>query len=384
MSSSAAKDDNAKTKTTKNKTVTEGKLKTAGTEVPSSIVGIPYTDTFLRGTGFFGITGIQAGYEALEEFTLPVPKEKHSRVRYIARFISSQEERNDFAKTYVNASLQLGGFGLKAGYSESSSFKYGLTSGTFVIHYEEAEEGYRYLANSKYQLTDAAKDILNNQGSKEFRERFGDYFVAGYKYGGTYDAFISVTTETTEQLKEVKMYLEASYNAPGKAASADVGNETKDFLKKRNASVTIEIRTAGINTDSNVSKHSTIDAGIDSITSQLEEFQKKLQKSKPKDYMPCYVMLKRYSLLSPVLSQLAKEKDKGLVPIPASHSQKVLNFNKAFMILEGYYNVIEGLSAQQINTSTKDALGEEYDAIANEMHTATISTLRKTPQDWQP
>ncbi len=357
----------ASTKTVNGKTIEEGKLNVDGTSLPSQLVGIPYTDAFLRGTGFFGVTGIQASGRAIQGFTLPVPKKASKRARYTARFVSSQEERNKLAKTNADASLQLGGFGLKAGYSESNSFKFGLTSATFVIHYEETEAEYRCLEDDDdYQLRTAAQNILNNNGSNSFRTAFGDYFVAGYKYGGTYDAFISVTTQTTEDLAEVKAYLQANYNSQGKAASADIGRQTSDFLKKKNALVTVEIRTAGIDTDNNVS--GTASSDVTDIASQLQTFRAKLKESSPEDYLPCYVMLKRYRSLTPVLLKMLEEGDEaGLIPIKAQHSSEIMDFNNDYLIMESYYNVIADLSTEQINLESKNALAREVTSINNEI-----------------
>ena len=47
----------------------------------------------------------------------------------------------------------------------------------------------------------------------EFRDEYGDYFVAGYQYGGMYEAHITITTSTSEQLDKVKMQLGAKLRA---------------------------------------------------------------------------------------------------------------------------------------------------------------------------
>ena len=80
----------------------------------------------------------------------------------------------------------------------------------------------------------------------KFREKYGDYFVAGYKYGGTYDAFITITTTTMEELQAVKTQFTASFETSKGSFDAKVGNETQETLKKNNATVSIRINTAGI------------------------------------------------------------------------------------------------------------------------------------------
>ncbi len=344
----------------------KGKINAKGTSIPSTLYGIPYSDEFEEGLGFFAVTGIKSKNDAIENFKLPIPKTKKVKARYTANFVSSQKDREKVEKTNANASVAIGGFGVNASYSSNSSFKFGLTSTTLVIHYEELETSYRSLANSKYKLSSSAKKTLK-KGSKAFRNEYGDYFVAGYKYGGTYDAFISITTETTEQLQEVIKKLGVHYSSVGKSLSADIANETKDVLKKNNASVTIEIRTAGIDTNGKASKlikKKNIDA-IGDVTSQLEAFRANLKKSSPKDYLPVYVMLKRYRVLSSVLTQMNKDKDTGLIPISSKQSSRIMCFNRDLLLMQSYYNVIAGLDSTKIDSSIQDSFARKCGNITS-------------------
>ena len=343
-----------------------GKLNANGTNIKQELYGIPYNDDFQPGVGYFAITGIQATRNAIKRFTLPPlnpnnPDKKNVITRYTASFVSSQEDREKISTTTTGASLAIGGFGLSASYSSTSKFKFGLTSTTFVIHYEEVENAYRVLDDEKYKLKNNAKKTLGGSIPK-FRENYGDYFVGGYKYGGTYDAFISITTETTEQLEEVKKKLGANYSSVGKSVSADIANETKEVLKKNNATVTIEIRTAGIDTKSDPQTTTNVDA-IGDVSSQLQAFRKQLKTSKPSDYQPVYVMLKRYRVLSPVLTQMNKNKDNGLIPIAPAQSSKIMNFNRDLLIMQSYYNVIAGLDGSKIDLEARDLYSKKYNNI---------------------
>ena len=338
------------------------------TMIPSEIYGLVYADKFKLGAGFFAITGTKTQNDALEmdEDDLPLPKRRRVKSLYKTTFVSSQEDREKLSSTTVDSSLQLGGFGFSAGYSGESSFKFGLTSTTLVIHYEEVESKYRMLKNSEYKLNGVGQTMLNQKGSKEFRNEFGDYFVGGYKYGGTFDAFIQITTQTTEQLDKVKSHLSASFNSSENAANADVGNKTKDFLMQNNAAVDIQIKTAGIDANG-VKTESTKD--ISRVASALSEFREKLKGTSPENFHPTYVMLKRYRLLTPVFEKMLASNDEGLVPINPAHSTKIMNFNKDLLTMKSYYNVIADLDASTMDSEVKNGYRRRHDNINNTVTT---------------
>ena len=338
-----------------------------GTKIPAELYGIYYEDKFDLGIGFTAITGAPAQGRAIKKSSITknieVPRKKNVKALYKASFVSSQEDAEKVSTTTVDAKVQLGGFGFSAGTSNSSSFKFGLTSTTFVIHYEETEPRYRMLDDDEdYQLNTNGKNMLAD-GSKAFRDEFGDYFVGGYQYGGTYDAIITISTKTTEQLDKVKTHLSASFSSEENAASADVGNESKNFLKTNDATIAIEIRTAGINDDGGFEATKTTD--ITSVASSLMQFREKLKKTPPADFQPVYVMLKRYSLLPDVLNQMKKDGDSRLIPIPSEHSTKVMDFKGDMVTMHAYYNVLNDSNYMTMDQEVKNSYRRRYDRIKN-------------------
>ena len=380
-------------------TAASGKLNADGTNIKQELYGIPYTEDFQPGVGYFAITGIQATRNAVRRFTLPPlnpnnPEKKKVISKYTASFISSQEDREKISTTTTGASLAIGGFGLSASYSSTSKFKFGLTSTTFVIHYEEVENAYRVLNDEEYKLRANAKKTLGESIAK-FRENYGDYFVGGYKYGGTYDAFITITTQTMEQLEKVKSKLSASFNTESLSVSSDVGKETEETIKNNNATVSIQIITAGIDV-SNIPEIPKSDSkeklNMNNVVQSLNAFREALKKSSPSDYMPVYVMLKRYSLLDEYDEEMDRQKDSGLIPIKPAHARKVADFNRQKLIMDSYYNVISDLNNQQIDGSIRDSYTKEYSAIMNEItiggnsfyaesNSARMDELKKTMEN---
>lgn len=376
-----------------------GQLNAKGTTIKQELYGIPYTEDFQPGVGYFAITGIQATRNAVRRFTLPPlnpnnPEKKKVISKYTASFVSSQEDREKISTTTTGASLAIGGFGLSASYSSTSKFKFGLTSTTFVIHYEEVENAYRVLNDEEYKLRANAKKTLG-ESIPRFRTNYGDYFVGGYKYGGTYDAFITITTQTMEQLEKVKSKFSASFNTESLSVSSDVGKETEETIKNNNATVSIKIITAGIDV-SNIPEIPKSDSkeklNMNNVVQSLNAFREALKKSSPSDYMPVYVMLKRYSLLDEYDEEMDRQKDSGLIPIKPAHARKVAAFNRQKLIMDSYYNVISDLNNQQIDGSIRDSYTKEYSAITNEItiggnsfyaesNSARMDELKKTMEN---
>ncbi len=341
--------------------------------IPTTVSGIPYDDTYDLGKGFLGITGYQASGHAIQDFTLPVPNTKKVSPNYKAEFISSQEGQERFAKTIASGSISTQGFGLKAIMSHLSSYKFGLSSTTLVIHYDELETEARTLDDSQYELTDDAATQLA-EGIDNFRTVYGDYFVAGYTYGGTYDAYISITTETTEQLTEIKEKLLAEYqslNEKGAKASAELANETRDILKKYNASISIEIITSGSSASDPAIKSITPSQGKNNVDSvgdvvvELMKFRSALSKQSPSDFAPVHVVLRRYSQLSPVIAQMNKEKNDGTIPVAPLTEALVRDFNSSLAKLGAYYEVIGGLDNSKIDAEVRDSYKTRYTEIVN-------------------
>ncbi|MBQ7732423.1 MAG: hypothetical protein IJT58_00190, partial [Synergistaceae bacterium] len=340
-----------------------------GTKIPAELYGILYEDKYDLGMGFTAITGAQAQNRAVKKSSITknitVPKTRSGVTDlFKTSFVSSQEDAEKTSTTTVDASVQLGGFGFSAGHSSSSSFKFGLTSTTYVIHYEQTEKRYRMLEDDEdYALNTNAKSMLEDSSISAFRNEFGDYFVGGYQYGGTYDAIITISTKTTEQLEKVKTHLSASFNSESATASADVGNKSKNYLKTNDATVTIEIRTAGINDDGGYEVTKTTD--ISTIANSFTQFKNKLSKTSPADFQPVYVMLKRYRLLPDVFKKMKAEGDSGLIPIPSEHSTKVMNFKRDMVTMHAYYNVLNDTNYITMDQEVKNALGRRYDNIKN-------------------
>ena len=313
------------------------------TQISARVLNVPYVDEYALGTGLMATTNLQPLNEtALEEFTLKAPAagEKIGRTLFNYSFISSKEEYQQRMKRNFKMGLATDALGISAGVQSASNLKFGLTSTTLVIHYEELEAQYRNLPLKDYKLTDDAQQILNSDNASvraSFREEYGDYFVAGYQYGGMYEAHIAITTDTTEQLEEVKSQLgltikyldtdpSADKSGEGVSAGINFSKESQEILKNNNAQICVEIKTIGAGKTSPASiplPNSRDISAMGNVAEELAKFRSGMADSfSPNTYVPVNVEFKRYRSLPGRLTQID-----AYIPVDSKHSGNIMSFN---------------------------------------------------------
>ena len=344
------------------------------TQIDTTVYGVPYEDEYQLGAGFMATTNLQALNEtALEPFTLTAPTsaDKVGTTRFTYSFISSKEDYEQKMGRNFSLGLTKAALGISSSVQTTNNMKFGLTSTTLVIHYEELENNYRSLPLKDYKLTEDAMEIANEYGSDTFREEFGDYFVAGYQYGGMYDAYVTITTETSEQLEKVKFELEAklktmttvkSQDVVSTSADAKFSQESEEILKKNKAQISVEIRTIGAGTSSpeivNLPNSQDI-AAMGSLVGELTKFRNAMAGSfTPNHYVPVNVMLRRYRSLSGMLKKID-----AYIPVPPEESANIMAFNRALVNMRGYFNVIGGLPNNKIDASVRADYTDKFHAL---------------------
>ena len=359
-------------------------------EISGTLLGIPYDPMFSPGAGFFATSMMEAsGGSAIDNFKdlldTKAPATKSGvTTKYTATCVSSQEEYSRRMSTGVGISGGLGTFGLSVSTSKSNNIKFGLTSATMIVHYEELEPSYRQLSNAEYlkYQTENANAVLGfiaedreahkgdpNYANYDFRKEFGDYFVAGYQYGGCFDAFITLTTESREQLNELKTVFEAKLQgleSDDPRAGVNVSNDLQETIKKYGAQITVDIRTlgAGNNVPTSVNLPNSRDVtALGNVVTELAKFRNALANSmSPKDYAPVNVMLKRYRFLS-----YNHYKNIPLyINVPARITKTIANFNAAMYRLTGYYNILVDAKNAKTIYNMPEELSSAYNDIIND------------------
>lgn len=384
--------------------------------IPPHIFGIPYDPQYEIGMGFLatsnfsyimpqgGITvDITAAWEkATQKYLKKSEDDQFSlQTESYAKFVSTSTQAESLLKATNTLGMSTAAVGMSLGSGTTNNLKFGLTSTNLVIHYEEVENGYRRISAKKIANSwkqegeedddddDDDKDkkkkkglfaYVENLGKKYGKEKFpeafrnnlGDYYVAGYQYGACYDAYISIRTETSEQIKEVEKKLSLALNLGDGDdqlnVSADFGSKLRDTLQEFEAKVNVSIVTNGLGSQ----KPTVIPLGVDSndmkaldkVGESLKDFitQVRTNNGNRSKYAPIRVRLSRWRSnisMSNVMEEAGDET--GLIPVTVGQRGRIASFNTLLKNLTGYKNVV-GDNPAVPSSATAD-IDPEYNEI---------------------
>ena len=174
----------------------------------AEISNVPYDPIFEEGAGFYAHSGLRAVTNVIDDeafspkvmrkFTMPTPGNGSlagMKENFSVNVIATEEE-HDRAMEIGNMS----NFALlrdALGYAKRQDYARLGSDHTKIIQvrYELIEDKPRIPDKSVLKLLDEALDELKEDGSENFTNEYGDYFVAGYTWGNRYDATIEVVTE---------------------------------------------------------------------------------------------------------------------------------------------------------------------------------------------
>ncbi|MDY6399700.1 MAG: hypothetical protein SPL10_06295, partial [Synergistales bacterium] len=398
---------------TSSSAVSTSALANEPSDIEAEITGVPYDDRYHMGRGVMAYTllsppggvtiNLTKAYEKSQrreqrlqsylnvtsvDINADKPKATDTQAthpittEYYAKFVNTASQSESLSKTSANVSLAMSALGLSYGTGSTSNFKFGLTSSTLVIHYEEREIGYRLLDDDElYAAWDKADffDMINedyNSGPnfvRDFRNDFGDYYVSGYQYGACFDAYIGITTQTSEQLKEVESKLAANLNVNSFSSSADISNKTKDTLKKNQATITVNIVTSGMGKlvpkPINIPVSNDIKA-MDNVFDELLKFRNQLGASATRaGYAPIRVKMSRWRSHPKVFRRMKKKGDTtGQIPLTVGQTIKISGFNTKLRNLRAYRNVVADNPA--INGTVTAPLEERFNKVITLVNSA--------------
>ena len=399
--------------------VSTSALEDEWSSIPVDITGIPYEPRYYMGRGAMAFTMLDPpGAVTIRLNTPEAPTAKETRLAafeaatsgdlmasadmtpkasdtndahpittdFYAKFINTASQTEQLSKTTANVSLATSALGISAGTGSTNNFKFGLTSSTLVIHYEETEIGYRelpdeelYKAWEKAELFDAISEDYpdGEEFITEFRNDYGDYYVSGYQYGACYDAYISITTQTSEQLNEVESKIAANLTLESVQASADISNTTKDTLKENQATIDVRIVTSGLGNSSPTvipPSNKNLPSGdvnaMDDVFKTLADFRSQLgQSSTRAEYAPVRVKMTRWRSNPKIFRRMRKKGYKsGNIPVTVGQAERIAGFNSNLKSLRAYRNVVNGNSA--INGSATKDIEERFNTVVTRVSAA--------------
>lgn len=326
--------------------------KPAETTLDLVIAPVSWQETFHMGTGVDAITGTAKG-TAVADFKKELVPGKNTAEKYV--FIENKEDHERLIQASLSGKYNIDGIVISGSSSFLQEIKYSATSVTLVADYSSNNDNYEKAPSPHdYQLTATAKSVME-KSPQQFRDAYGDYFVAGTKSACRFIATYICTSSSVEELIDFK----ASFGvqAPG-VFDIDASAAFKEAAKKFNISVEVNVYMYGCNGSYKKPGAWTMEA----VIKALEWFK---DNESPK---PVSVELKHYTTIEPlyphtinidpsVFVELSFLYQKTWV-ISAQYKSCPSIYTKP---IEYQYNdFIKGIAAEQKNLVTNEARRRHY------------------------
>ncbi|WP_339897926.1 hypothetical protein [uncultured Gilvimarinus sp.] len=199
------------------------------------VSNLPWSDGFSIGTGINAVTGELMAGVAIEKSNPTKSETKEARSRF--QWIESESDLDQEIDVSANGRYNMDGVNLSASASYLNEVKFSDTSVTLIAHYESTYTGYD--ESDQYELNADAKAQVGNP--KNFRERYGDYFVAGSRRGSRFTVVYRCETHSAERLDKFK----ATVGADAEVFDAKGSTAFKRAAKSNDVNITITVDAVG-------------------------------------------------------------------------------------------------------------------------------------------
>ncbi|ACB54439.1 hypothetical protein cce_5093 [Crocosphaera subtropica ATCC 51142] len=210
-------------------------LSTPQTTLEGTLANIPWTDGFTLGSGVDVIKGSLLG-SALKSFTPNLNPIKTSSESY--RFISDDSSLNLEIGVSASGIYNFNNIKITASTEFLTQITYSQTSITLIAEYSSLF-GYSDQPIN-YQLTEKAQELAKNPG--QFRQAYGDYFIADSQRGSRFLAVYVCETSSAESLVEFKASLGAEVP---KVFSAEGSNRLMQAASEHHVSISTYLYPEG-------------------------------------------------------------------------------------------------------------------------------------------
>ena len=338
-----------------------------GTYIKPMVEEVPYDVEFQPGVGFYAASGLRTLNEtAFEDFVMPKPS-TGAYVPTITTFksieIITEEEHNREQELEAMSTFALGKNALGQRVLTATNVRLAQVSKTILVRYDVIENNPRTVNSNTLKFSPEALEILNNYGAADFSREFGDYFVAGYKWGLRFQAVISVTSDSTSVLDKAcagirSIVFLAQYGSPYSELVADV-----EALGKSNY-LNIDVEEVTIDGGNPRKGTFSTESSVKAVADALASFARQARTADKSSYSPVQVVLRRYREV-PAAKNIIPE----LLPMAQSHFNAILDLNKTIFRTRCYYNAL--VSIPVANLVDGSSLRNQWQ---NEFHTMLDTT----------
>jgi hypothetical protein len=232
--------------------------------------------------------------------------ELSSEIQYSFEHIQS---KSDLCKSFslsgsISGALSTGTVGMLAGHARGQYFSNKNTKFEnlcILLNYQLKNQAYRI---KNPELSTNAKNFLESYGSTEFRKKFGDEFIIGFRTGAEYTALIEVLS--VEKEEQEKKYLDIKTTISNIFYQVDltsqINNEDRKKLQEFNANISC------FKKGSTISDNSMI-LTFEQMIYDFKEFQRNVKATGGVEYTTIFadydqLLDIKHNIITPDLSEL--------------------------------------------------------------------------------
>ena len=266
-----------------------------------SVLEFPYTDGMDFGVGLNAITG-EVKDNPFEDDSISVEPKKVFKSARDRSMISTESEY----RQKIAAAAELHGKGLGWSASGSVSYMKDSVKGSSSLVFLDSvvvRKGGKDLANQgKWKLNADAEETLRTD-PEEFLRQYGTHFVGGIIYGGSYVGSVTIETESSKAVEDLKAALSGAY----KGVVTVGGSATfQQKLKETNKKYSIEASSyteGGNTTEYELGDIDQMKKAADSFADNLKDEEPLVVICYPWDHLPCVKHILGHKTLLPEIKE---------------------------------------------------------------------------------
>ncbi|KAI9666688.1 MAG: hypothetical protein M1821_004624 [Bathelium mastoideum] len=210
----------------------------------STFLELGWTSSHISvGTGY-DFAGRQLRPSALQDVGAPTETKEGRDIQSNVHVVSTDQELKTRIKFDFKANIPLEGASVTTENSYLSSLETSDTSLTQVIQQSVVDQPAR-LDIHQLKLTDEARAVLEGpDGWRGFSQRYGEYFIYGFRSRARFSAICSIKTSSKTSRNEIKTSLEVGVE---KAGSLNATLESLKQQKTESVKIDVNVEISGLN-----------------------------------------------------------------------------------------------------------------------------------------
>jgi hypothetical protein len=318
------------------------------TSLDPYLAEIPWNSNYRFGYGINAATGLPAAkLVAVADFTPPALTQDSVETSTDLNYIQTDEQYQK--QIQVSASSKFSAFGttVDASASYGDNIKYSENEITVILKYHIGETEYRIFGpqGGKYALTTGAKALTGQPD--DFRKQYGDYFIAGAKYGAQYIATIHIKASSSEEIRTVQTKVQEAWSA------SRATEEFKAAFMNATKNCTVDMHRETRGGDPTVL---TVGLTPNVMIEDLNKFIKSVTKDNRSP-------LKAYMYRFNQIPDGAKIPDQ--INVNSCVFSAARDLSNDYLALTTRAKVIADLDANKFQAGVKDAYAQEYTQLVN-------------------